>query len=328
MKYILLLSFFCHSLLFAQHTFSIIAIDPITGEIGSAGATCGDNITWPGTPGAALISDIIPGKGAVHTQSYWNSTNQYNAHQQLLNGASSQEIIDWLVANDSEGDASVRQYGAITTINDSITSAAFTGSNCFDYKNHLIGDNYSIQGNILLGQSILDSMESRFVNTDGSLANKLMASLQGAKIIGADTRCTIENVSSLSAFLRIAQEDDNSDNIYLDIIVPSTLDQIDPIDSVQTLYNTWQNNIDITQVEEEVLYIFPNPTNGELIIKNQNLHNSTVMLFTINGQKLQEIKPSDTQLSMQIGHLSPGLYLLKLSGENRKTLTRKIVLRQ
>jgi len=328
MKYILLLSFFCHSLLFAQHTFSIVAIDPITGEIGSAGATCGDNITWPGTPGAALISDIIPGKGAVHTQSYWNSTNQYNAHQQLLNGASSQEIIDWLVANDSEGDASIRQYGAITTINDSITSAAFTGSNCFDYKNHLIGENYSIQGNILLGQSILDSMESRFVNTDGSLADKLMASLQGAKVIGADTRCAIENVSSLSAFLRVAQEDDNSDNIYLDIIVPSTLDQIDPIDSVQTLYNTWQNNIDITQVEEEVLYIFPNPTNGELIIKNQNLHNSTVMLFTINGQKLQEIKPSDTQLSMQIGHLSPGLYLLKLSGENRKTLTRKIILRQ
>jgi len=328
MKYILLLSFFCHSLLFAQHTFSIIAIDPITGEIGSAGATCGDNITWPGTPGAALISDIIPGKGAVHTQSYWNSTNQYNAHQQLLNGASSQEIIDWLVANDSEGDASVRQYGAITTINDSITSAAFTGSNCFDYKNHLIGDNYSIQGNILLGQSILDSMESRFVNTDGSLANKLMASLQGAKIIGADTRCTIENVSSLSAFLRIAQEDDNSDNIYLDIIVPSTLDQIDPIDSVQTLYNTWQNNIDITQVEKDVLYIFPNPTNGEIIIKNQNLPNSTVMLFTINGRKLLEIKPSDAKLSMQIGHLSPGLYLLKLSGENRKTLTHKIVLRQ
>tara|TARA_B110000438_G_C15816172_1_gene652036 strand:+ start:2542 stop:3528 length:987 start_codon:yes stop_codon:yes gene_type:complete len=328
MKYILLLSFFCHSLLFAQHTFSIVAIDPITGEIGSAGATCGDNITWPGTPGAALISDIIPGKGAVHTQSYWNSTNQYNAHQQLLNGASSQEIIDWLVANDSEGDASVRQYGAITTINDSITSAAFTGSNCFDYKNHHIGDNYSIQGNILLGQSILDSMESRFVNTDGSLANKLMASLQGAKVIGADTRCTIENVSSLSAFLRIAQEDDNSDNIYLDIIVPSTLDQIDPIDSVQTLYNTWQNNIDITQVEKDVLYIFPNPTNGDIIIKNQNLPNSTVMLFTINGQKLLEIKPSDAKLSMQIGHLSPGLYLLKLSGENRKTLTHKIVLRQ
>ena len=40
------------------------------------------------------------------------------------------------------------------------------------------------------------------------------------------------------------------------------------------------------------------------------------MLFTINGHKLQEIKPSDTKLSMQIRYLSPGLYLLKIIGEN------------
>ena len=46
---------------FGQHTFSIVAIDSITKEIGSAGATCGDAVLWPGTPGAALISDIIPG---------------------------------------------------------------------------------------------------------------------------------------------------------------------------------------------------------------------------------------------------------------------------
>jgi|ETNmetMinimDraft_8_1059916.scaffolds.fasta_scaffold19473_1 hypothetical protein len=52
------------------------------------------------------------------------------------------------------------------------------------------------------------------------------------------------------------------------------------------------------------------------------------MLFTINGHKLQEIKPSDTKLSMQIRYLSPGLYLLKIIGENRKTLTGKIMLRQ
>ena len=328
MKYILFLSILCQPFLLAQHTFSIVAIDPITGEIGSAGATCGDNITWPGTPGAALISDIIPGKGAIHTQSYWNNTNQNNAHLQLLNDANSQEIIDWLILNDAEGNASIRQYGVVTNIDNTLTSAAFTGSNCFDYKNHLVGDNYSIQGNILLGQSILDSMESRFVNTDGSLAEKLMASLQGAKVIGADTRCIEENVSSLSAFLRVAKENDNSNELYLDIIVPSTPDQLDPIDSVQTLYNTWQNTLKITEIENHEFYIYPNPTNGELIIQNQNLHHSTVKLFAINGQKLLEIKPNQSKLSIQIEHLNPGLYLLSLSSENRETFTRKIVLKQ
>ena len=62
-----------------QHTFSIVAVDSITGEIGSAGATCGDSIIWPGTPGALIISDIIPGIGAIHTQSYHDATNQLNA---------------------------------------------------------------------------------------------------------------------------------------------------------------------------------------------------------------------------------------------------------
>jgi len=77
-----------------------------------------------------------------------------------------------------------------------------------------------------------------------------------------------------------------------------------------------------------VLYIFPNPTRGELIIKNPNLQNSTVKLFNIRGQKLQEIEPNDTKLTLQIGHLSPGLYLLTVSGENHKTYTRKIVLKK
>ena len=41
--------------IFSQHTFSIVAVDTITGEIGSAGATCGDSIIWPGTAGAYII---------------------------------------------------------------------------------------------------------------------------------------------------------------------------------------------------------------------------------------------------------------------------------
>tara|TARA_Y100000991_G_scaffold11332_1_gene7889 strand:- start:540 stop:1418 length:879 start_codon:yes stop_codon:yes gene_type:complete len=234
---------------FGQHTFSIVAIDSITKEIGSAGATCGDAVLWPGTPGAALISDIIPGIGAIHTQSYWNEQNQDNAIQKLLEGYTAEEIINWLIYNDAENNPSVRQYGAITLINDSIKSSAYTGENCFDYKNHIIGDNYAIQGNILLGQSILDSMESRFLNTPGSLSEKLMASLQGAKVIGADTRCYDDQVSSLSAFLRVAKSEDLQNNIYIDIIVEATPDLIDPIDVVQEELN-----------------------NLNLVIKNSSIH--------------------------------------------------------
>ncbi|HOI32111.1 MAG TPA: hypothetical protein PLC47_05045, partial [Bacteroidales bacterium] len=61
----------------AQDTFSIVAVDTITGEVGSAGASCLDNSAITG--GAVIISDIIPGRGAIHTHSYWVSANQINA---------------------------------------------------------------------------------------------------------------------------------------------------------------------------------------------------------------------------------------------------------
>jgi len=258
MKNLLYILLFVPIFGFGQHTFSIVAIDSITKEVGSAGATCGDAVLWPGTPGAALISDVIPGLGAIHTQSYWNQSNQINANQKLLEGYTAVELIDWLVENDAENNPSIRQYGAITLVNDSITPYSYTGENCFDYKNHIIGDNYAIQGNILLGQSVLDSMETRFLNTPGSLSEKLMASLQGAKVIGADTRCYDNQVSSLSAFLRVAKINDSPNDLYLNIIVEATPEYTDPIDVVQEEYNELNLGIDIYEninVEPKLLRI-------------------------------------------------------------------------
>src|SRR3990170_9719 len=82
----------------AQDTFSIVAVDTVTGEIGSAGASC-----VGGGVGAFILSDVIEGIGAIHTQAYWNATNQQNAHNRMLEGLSPQEIIDWLITNDAQG---------------------------------------------------------------------------------------------------------------------------------------------------------------------------------------------------------------------------------
>ena len=97
------------SSVFSQHTFSIVAVDTITGEIGSAGATCGDSIIWPGTPGAYIISDILPGVGAIHTQSFWLASNQVNARVQMQQGSTPNQIISWLVAHDVQNNPQSRQ---------------------------------------------------------------------------------------------------------------------------------------------------------------------------------------------------------------------------
>ncbi len=227
-----------------QDTFSIVAIDSVTGETGSAGASCvGSSTTYP--HGAAILSDVLPGIGVIHTQAAWNPNNQQYAHDLMAGGSAPQEIIDSLVAHDASNNPTTRQYGIADINGGSPRSAAYTGINCMDYKNHITGPGYSIQGNILLGQEILDSMESRFLGTPGSLADRLMAALQGAKIIGADTRCAPKGTSSQSSFLRVGKPGDPYDSLYCDLWMAYPQNYpgmypVDPIDSLQTLYDLWK----------------------------------------------------------------------------------------
>ena len=218
-------------ILVSQDTFSIVAVDTITGEVGSAGASC--------IKGSIIISDIHPGVGAIHTQSYWNAINQDSAASLMDQGYSPQNIIDWLVENDAENNPTIRQYGIIDLI-DGGRSAGFTGENCFDFKGHKLGENYAIQGNILLGQSILDDMEAAFLTQYGTFEEKLMASLMAANVTGADTRCTPYGTPAISAFIRVADPDNSEDSLYMDINVNNAPLTLNPLDSLNVLYWDWK----------------------------------------------------------------------------------------
>ena len=257
---------------FLLATFSIVAVDTTTGEVGSAGGSC--------IAGSIIISDIHPGVGAIHTQSYYLPANQIYASSLMDQGYSPLEIITLLEQNDVQNNPSIRQYGVVDLLSgnnygmlyeyecDEIEgaiwygdydsgelaecsdpvvsrSASFTGNNCSNWKGHINGINYAIQGNILLNENILLGIEEGFLNTNGSLDQKLMSALQGGKVPGADTRCLDEGISTFSAFIRVAKENDNED-YYMDLNVNSVItyyDQtgiwIDPIDTLQILYNSW-----------------------------------------------------------------------------------------
>lgn len=242
MKNILLIIAICSSTwTFAQDTFSIVAVDSVTGEVGSAGASCVD-LFQANMPNDDFLGVLIPGVGAINTQAYYLLANQNNATAQMQAGQTPSQIIQWLVANDDQGTPELRQYGVAAMINGSPEAAAHTGTSTDDYKNHIIGPNYAIQGNILLGQEVLDSMEARFLAEDGDLACKLMAALQGANMVGADTRCAPDGTSSLFAFVKVAQP---SDPIGTPSLLASvrTHDNsgIEPIDSLQILFDQTHN---------------------------------------------------------------------------------------
>lgn len=258
----------------AQHTFSIVAVDPVTGEIGSAGATCLDIDDLNGEEGALVISDIIRGVGGIHTQAAFTFQSQAQARARMEAGDSPQQILNWIMANDPGYNS--RQYGIVDLIGGpggTPRVVGFTGSSNGSVANHIVGSNYAIAGNILISQDVLDDMETGFLNTSGTLADKLMGALQGAKRIGAQTSCSSNQTSSKSAFLRVAKVEDlytNYGHLTVDLNVSKTNFAEDPIDVLQTTYDFYLNNPGFTCNNTVTSYPFTESFESGLGLWEQN----------------------------------------------------------
>jgi uncharacterized Ntn-hydrolase superfamily protein len=319
----------------AQDTFSICAVELATGQVGSAGATC---ITSASTS-VSIISDVHPGVGVIHTQAYYLANNQNYARSLMnLGTLSPQQIIDSLVAHDAQNNPAIRQYGIVDMYMGTGRHAAYTGVNTNDYKNHIhkdtLGYAYSIQGNILLGPEILDSMESRFLNTSGSLACKLMAALQGAKVIGADTRCISYNTSSFSAVLRVANPGDpQAGPYYLGLAVntypPNAPPYMDPIDSMQTLFDAWGGCAAsyVPSVDKQGgIKVFPNPASDKLTVSGLQFSISEIEIFNPLHELVRRIKAkTENTTEIDLSALPSGIYFLKALNDKGEKAETKFV---
>jgi uncharacterized Ntn-hydrolase superfamily protein len=256
----------------SQDTFSIVAVDTLTGEVGCAGASCVDLTAFPGFSDD-FLGELFPGIGAINSQAWYNQANQINARNRMNAGDTPAQIIEWLIANDVANQPDLRQYGIVAMVDGSPQSAGHTGASTDDYKNHITGPNYSIQGNILLGEEVLNSMEDHFLNTEGDLACKLMAALQGANMIGADSRCASNGTSSLFAFLKVAEPDDAfGAPSFVVSVRTANGDGIEPIDSLQTIFDATLPCTDVGLNDNEnfqsAFEVYPNPANDIITVKN------------------------------------------------------------
>jgi uncharacterized Ntn-hydrolase superfamily protein len=303
----------------AQDTFSIVAADSASRKVGSAGASCVNLISF-GITDAGFLGDLLPDTGAINTQSFYLAGNQQNARIRMRAGDAPDEIISWLTTNDAAGNSGQRQYGVAGFVGASAAAAGFTGSDCFDYKNHITGSingiAYAIQGNILLNQAVLDSMEAKFRNTDGGLECRLMAALQGANVIGADTRCAQYYTSSLFAFLKVAEPNDQYGFPSFNISVISNANlPFEPIDSLQKIFIE-QMNCNILSVEEKPehgnLKIYPNPGSDAITIAVSDVSGKlNIKLLDIFGRIIIEEESFGSQINLYIAHLPRGVYFLK-----------------
>jgi uncharacterized Ntn-hydrolase superfamily protein len=220
------------------------------------------------------VSDIILGVGGIHTQSFFTFAIQAQARARMESGDSPQEILDWLMANDPQHQT--RQYGIVDLIGGAGATpraAGFTGANNGSIANHIVGPNYAIQGNILISQEVLNDMETGFLETTGSLAEKLMAAMQGAKRIGAQTSCSNNQTSSKSAFLRVAKTEDlftNYGHLSVDLNVSKTAFAEDPIDVLQTTYDFYLNNPETSCNDTVTSYPYSESFETDLGLWEQN----------------------------------------------------------
>jgi uncharacterized Ntn-hydrolase superfamily protein len=157
-------------------TFSIVARDSVTGELGVAVAsrffTVGNVVPW-----------AKAGVGAVATQAYCNTTFGPRGLELLANGLTPSEIRDVLVRNDN--DPGRRQFGIVGADGESVT---YTGDGCSSWAGGRSGRNYAVQGNILAGEQVVIAMEKAFLETDGNLADRLYAALLAGEAAGGDSR--------------------------------------------------------------------------------------------------------------------------------------------
>ena len=157
-------------------TFSIVARDPVTGELGVAVASR-----------FFAVGSVVPwakaGVGAVATQSFANTTFGWRGLELLEKGASPEEVVEILIRNDDDPER--RQIGVVSADG---KSATYSGVRCLPWAGGRNGLNYAIQGNILAGETVVTSMEETFLKTDGTLAERMYEALVAGDRQGGDAR--------------------------------------------------------------------------------------------------------------------------------------------
>ncbi len=228
-------------------TFSIVAVDLATGELGVAVASK-----------FLAVGAVVPwaraGVGAVATQSYANVSYGPTGLELMAAGHSAGETLARLLADDPERE--LRQVGIVDARGG---TATFTGSACHAWAGGRTGPGYAVQGNILTGPEVVDAMAHAFETTDGPLAVRLLAALAAGDAAGGDRR------GKQSAALLVVKERGGYGG-YTDRFIDLRVDDhVEPVAELQRLYGIWRLYFEKPAPEDRL------PLEGALLVELQEL---------------------------------------------------------
>jgi uncharacterized Ntn-hydrolase superfamily protein len=201
----------------APMTWSILARDPATGEIGAAVAS-------RFLAAGALCPRVEGGVGAACTQALVNPFIAPDALARLRTGEAPEAALAALIAADPG--RAVRQAHVLGADG---RGARHTGADCVGWCGHLAGPDVSVAGNMLAGAAVLEATRDGFLATAGlPLAERLLAAMEAGEAAGGDKR------GRQSAAIQVASRDAYPD---LDLRVD---DHPDPLAELRRLHGVWR----------------------------------------------------------------------------------------
>jgi uncharacterized Ntn-hydrolase superfamily protein len=187
-----------HANVFA--TWSVIAVDRKSGQIVIASATCVPQQAFAGFPAKGLKdiqAIIIPGVGVAAAQANVDRTRRLQKliADELNKGTDPARIIDMLKADDQTH--ATRQYGIVDLEGRMAGySGANNGKQSLDRQGRVEGTQvyFSIQGNILAADDVVEEAAKAFRQAKGSLTDRVMAAMEAADSRGGDRRCNCKSL--------------------------------------------------------------------------------------------------------------------------------------
>lgn len=198
-------------------TWSILARDPASGEIGAAVAS-------RFLAAGALCPRVEGGLGAACTQALVNPFYAPDALARLRAGEAPEAALSALIAADAG-----RATRQVHVLHADGRIAQHTGEGCVDWCGHLSGPDVSVAGNMLAGKQVLEATRDAFLATAGlPLAERLLAAMEAGEAAGGDKR------GRQSAAIQVASADPYPD---LDLRVD---DHPDPLAELRRLHVVWR----------------------------------------------------------------------------------------
>ncbi len=221
-------------------TFSIVARDPANGDLGVA-------VQSKFLAVGSLVPWARAGVGAVATQSFVNTTYGPEGLRLMGAGWTAQEALNHLLALDN--DISHRQFLMVDAAG---RAAAYTGEACFDWAGHIVGENFACAGNILVSEETVQAMARTLQETEGPLAERLVAALAAGQAAGGDGR---GQQSAALLVVRTAGSYGGRGDRYIDLRVddhPEPIVELQRILGLHRLYLTRSSPEELIAVDADL----------------------------------------------------------------------------